>query len=791
VVVSAVAGLAGVGKTALAVRAGNDAREAGWFPGGVLFIDLHGYDPSPVQPGQALDALLRALGIADEHVPEGTEQRAALYRSTLDLVAGPVLVIVDNASSEAQVRPLLPGPGPHRVIITSRHTLAALGARLLDVTILSQAAAVQLLDAVVKAARPDDARVSGDMAAAEQLALACGKLPLALQITAALLVADPALTATELAEEMADEVRRLETLQYDDGSGAGVPSVTAAFELSYRQLDDDAARLFRLLPADPGPDLSTGAAAALTGWPTSRARAVLGRLARAHLVEAGGMQGRWQMHDLLRLYALQVPESLDGERAQAIGQLFTYYSTCTSAAEAHLRAVKNEPVTTAFTSRDDALVWLDAQRPNLIAAITMAASIGQEQIAVNLTLALSQYLDRRRRFDDLIATLTAGLDCARRQGDPAGEAAVLAHLGLALQEVRQFERAIDASQAAASIFREIGDRQGQGLALGNLGLALADVERFEEAVSAHQEALTICRETGDRHGEGQMLGNLGSALTELRRFGEAISAQQEAVAIFQETDDTYGEGIAQDNLGLALAHVGRFNEAVTAHQNAALKIRQTGDRHREGMALNNLGIALQRIDKFDDAIGAHEAAVVIFQESSDPYRKGLALGALGMALTSARRFQDGVSAHQAEVAIFREIRDPHAESRALSNLGLALGAAQRLEEAVNAYKDAAASARETGDRRREGSMLSNLGLVLVEAQRLEEAVNAYKDAVGIFQEAGDRRGEGRALDYLASAYRKMQLPDRAAATWREATAAARDAGDPEEAARLDQHAADC
>ena len=154
VVVSAVAGLAGVGKTALAVQAGHAARAAGWFPGGVLFIDLHGYDEAPVQPGQALDALLRALGVPGEHIPPGAEERAGLYRSALAQISDPVLMIADNASSEAQVRPLLPGPGPHRVIVTSRHTLAGLGARLLDVTVLDQAAAVALLDEALRAARP-------------------------------------------------------------------------------------------------------------------------------------------------------------------------------------------------------------------------------------------------------------------------------------------------------------------------------------------------------------------------------------------------------------------------------------------------------------------------------------------------------------------------------------------------------------------------------------------------------------------------------------------------------------
>jgi hypothetical protein len=203
VMVSAVAGLAGVGKTALAVHAARAAQGAGWFPGGVLFIDLHGYDPRPVQPGQALDALLRGLGVPGEHIPEGLEQRAGLYRSVLAQMTGRLLVIADNASAEAQVRPLLPGPGPHKVIITSRHTLAGLGARLLDVAVLDQGAAVKLLDTVVRAGRPDDDRVVGNPAASGKVAEVRGGLPLALQITAALLVADPALTAAELAEGLA------------------------------------------------------------------------------------------------------------------------------------------------------------------------------------------------------------------------------------------------------------------------------------------------------------------------------------------------------------------------------------------------------------------------------------------------------------------------------------------------------------------------------------------------------------------------------------------------------------
>jgi tetratricopeptide (TPR) repeat protein len=789
VVVSAVAGLAGVGKTALAVHAAHAALSSDWFPGGVLFIDLHGYDPSPVQPGQALDALLRALGVPGEHIPEGAEERAGLYRSALAQIADPVLVIADNASAEAQVRPLFPGPGPHRVIITSRHTLAGLGARLLDVAVLDQEAAVELLDKVVRAARPGDDRISGDEAAAGRLAGACGGLPLALQITAALLVADPALTAAELAAEMADEVRRLRALRYDDGSGVSAPSVAAAFELSYRQLDEDAALMFRLLPADPGPDVSTEAAAELAGWPTDRARAAIGRLTRAHLVEPGGARGRWRMHDLLRLYARQVPGASPGEREQAVDRLLAWYLRHAQAADQHLRALAGTPVPAEFTGRHDALAWLDAQRPNLIAAVTMAAGTGRNQEAMALPLKLSEYLKWRRRFDDGLAVLAVSRDTARQLNHKANEAAALSHLGVALREVRRFEEAISALQDAAAICRETGDRHREGMALTNLGLALREVRRFEEAISALQDAAAICRETGDRHSEGMALNNLGGALQEVRRFEEAISAHQDAAAICRETGDRHGEGMTLTNLGNALGEVRRFEEAISAQQDAAAIFRETGDRHSEGMALNNLGCALQEVRRFEEAISAHQDAAAICRETGDRHREGMALTNLGGALQEVRRFEEAIACYQQDIAIGRETGDRHGEGIALTNLGNALQEVRRFEEAISADQEAAAIFRETGDRHGEGIALTNLGCALQEVRRFEEAISADQDAAAIFRETGDRHGEGQTLDNLGLTYREMKQPDRAAACWREAAAAMREVGDHEEAARLEQLAA--
>ena len=628
VVVSAVAGLAGVGKTTLAIQAGHGARRRGWFGGGVLFIDLHGYDDQPVEPSQALDALLRALGVPAEHIPPTVEERAGLYRSVLAQVSEPVLVIVDNASSEAQVRLLLPGTGPHKVLVTSRHTLAGLGARLVDVTVLDEQASAQLLDTAIRAARPEDDRVSGDREAAGRLAKMCGGLPLALQIVAALLKADPALSASELAGELGVEQERLAKLAYDDGSKSGAPSVAAAFDLSYRRLDDVPARVFRLLAVCSGPDVCTPATAVLADLPIGGARVVLAGLAQAHLVEAAaGAAGRWRMHDLLHLYAQRLSEEhaeVDG-REQARDRLLDYYLTMADAADDHLRALPGKAVPEEFTGQDGALAWLDAERASLIAAVTMAAETGRDQAALRLPLLLAEYLSWRRRFDDWIAITTISLDAARRLGDRRGEGDALTILGVALVEVRRFEGAITACQDAAAIYRATGDRHSEGITLGNLGNALRYVQRFEEAITACQDAAAIYRETGDRHGEGGALNNLGIALREVRRFEDAITAHQDAAAIYRATGDRHGEGAALNTLGIALQGARRFEDAITAHQDAAAIYRETGDRHREGSALNNLGNALQEVRRFEEAITAFQDAAAIYRETGDQYRESIAL----------------------------------------------------------------------------------------------------------------------------------------------------------------------
>ncbi len=407
-----------------------------------------------------LYTVLRALGVPAERIPPTKEERAALYRSTLGQIPQPVLVIADNAATEAQVRPLLPGSGPHRVLATSRNTLAGLGARLLDVTILDPHDSADLLDKALHTARPHDTRISSDPAAAARIAAACGGLPLALQIAAATLIADPAQSAADLADDLSTEHQRLEHLRYDDGSGPTAPSVAAAFELSYQRLDPDSARMFRLSSVHPGPDISTDAAAIITGQPQASARQALAKLAKAHLIEAvPGAPGRWRMHDLLRLYARKLSDDYaDADnRDCALDQILGHYLTLAQAADKQLSALHDEPRRSDFTGRLAALDWFDAHRAALTAAIHLAADTGRDQIALNLPFNLCEYLAWRRRFDELLTALAISLSTARALHDRHSEGKALNDIGVTLHEVRRFDEAITATQDAVRIYQETGD----------------------------------------------------------------------------------------------------------------------------------------------------------------------------------------------------------------------------------------------------------------------------------------------------------------------------------------------
>ncbi|MFD7767117.1 tetratricopeptide repeat protein, partial [Streptomyces sp. NPDC059787] len=539
--VAAVSGLGGIGKTALAVETAHLARERGWFPGGVLFIDLHGYDREPVTADRALQALLRALGTPPEHVPTTTGERAALYHATLAARAqerGAVLVLADNAFSSDQVRPLLPGDSRHHVLVTSRHRLPQLGARFVLLDRLSPQQAYELLDRALRIADPDDSRVADDPDTAERLAGLCGHLPLALQIAAALLAEDPDRPVTELVDEMAGARDRLDHL--DDGER----SVRATFELSYRRLPPEHARLLRLLALAPGPEASDEVVAALVGAAEPPVRGLVA-LARAHLVERGSERGWWRLHDLVRVFGADVVAGDAGLREEgeaARERVLKFYVRWADAADDRLRWLPGSEEPERFGDRGQALAWLDGERAGLVAAVGWGREERFAGAALRLALCLGEYLAWRRYFDDWIAVAEAAREAARLVGDRLGEAMAWNNLGSALREAGRAGEAIDALTRARDLYRTTGDRGREAMAWDSLGMALREVGRAEEAIDAHTRARDLYQAVGDRHGEGRVWNNLGMALREVGRAEEAIDAHTRARDLYQAVGDRHGEG---------------------------------------------------------------------------------------------------------------------------------------------------------------------------------------------------------------------------------------------------------
>ncbi|MEV4052031.1 tetratricopeptide repeat protein [Amycolatopsis sp. NPDC049688] len=658
--VCTVAGLAGIGKTALVVRAARRAEEAGWFVGGVLFIDLHGYDRARrIDATSGLAVLLRALGVAGEHIPPGHAEREILYRSELAARAAEgrrVLIIADNAAALDQVRPLRPGSTAHRMLVSSRHTLPIAGARRVEVDVLPQAEAIAVLEQALTAAHPTDARVRNDPDAAALLADLCGYLPLALRITAELLADQPGQSLGELVDVLSTGRDRLGELAYGDSV-----AVRMAFDASYRHLPTEQARLFRLLALNPGPRVSLGAAAALAGAHEDTTRRELNGLRRAHLIHHAAEVAGYRMHDLLRLYAQErcYQDEPATDRDAALTRLLGYYRDVAHAADTHLnlRLTANDRAM-RFPDRGAALSWLDAERANLVAVVTVAHQTGHDEHARDITLSLFFYFDLRKHWSDWIATNRLALTSARRLRDRYGEAACLGNLGIACREVRRFGEALDHYQQALTIRREIGDRHGEGMNLASLGIAYRDLGKADQAIDCYQRALTVFRQVGDTYAEGRTLNNLGVAYNDLGQLSDAIFAYRRALAVCRAGGDRYAEGRILADLGTTYRDLRRFDQALDHYEKSLAIRRELGDRYGESRALYDLGVTYRGLGQLDTAADCHRRSLAACREIGDRYTEGHVLTDLGIVYGELSRFDDAADCYQRALVLLRPLNEP-------------------------------------------------------------------------------------------------------------------------------------
>ncbi|MFG1920979.1 tetratricopeptide repeat protein [Cryptosporangium sp. NPDC048952] len=589
VVVSAVSGTAGVGKTALAVRWSHEVRDQ--FPDGQLYVDLRGYGPEPpVAASAALAGFLTALGVAARDVPLRLDERAARYRT--ELSGRRLLIVLDNASSVEQVRPLLPGSPTCATLVTSRDVLSGLvavdGAHRMFLDLLEPAEATALLRSLV------GRRVDDDPDAAKELSDQCGRLPLALRIAAELANARPQSPLADLVAELADHRARLELL---DIGGDPRADVRAVFSWSYLRLPAHVARMFRLLGAHPGSEFDAYAAAALANVDVSDAVGALDALARAHLIRPVA-PGFYDVHDLLRAYARSEAEGTDD--AGAATRLFDYYLAASSAAmdvlypaERHRRPIppRIDTPLPVLPAADDARVWLDRHRAVLIEVAQYTAAHDRADVTGALASTLYVYLDNGGYSADALTVHSCALDAAERAGDRAGVAAALSHLGVVYWQMGRYADGMDHLERALAVFRELGDAVGEARTVGNLGVICQQTGRYVDAEGHHTVALALFRELDDRVGQANTATNLGDILMRLGRNEEAIALLVDALEQFRGLEHNGGVATALTNLGEVHLNLGRPSEAAGYLREAVDLFATIGERYGETCALNGLAEA--------------------------------------------------------------------------------------------------------------------------------------------------------------------------------------------------------
>lgn len=762
VAIVAIGGMAGVGKTALAVHAAH--RLADQFPDGQIFLTLNGHTPG-LHPVDSSDALESLLLLTDTHkIPVGVEPRAALWRKRL---AGKrVLLVLDDAASSDQVRPLLPGTPGCLVLVTSRLRLKALqDVAVLGLDILPPAQARGML--IRLAGRAD---LNLDDGAVADITRLCGYLPLAIGLTAAQLRHDPLLTPARLAARLTDAQHRPELIRAEN------LSVSTAFDMSYRDLEPAQQRLFRRLALQPGTDTDVYAAAALDDSGTAAAQRNLDILYDHYLI-AQPAPGRYSFHDLIREHA-QALASADpaAERDDALTRLLDYYLSTARAADRHLARRTATGVPDAITvppvhapelqSRDEALAWMDAQSVNLRAAVSFAATHGQTAHAIAIPAAMTGYLLARSRWTEGITVHLIALTAADEAGNRAASANALSDLGRLRLMTGDLAAARNLTQAAA-IQRGLGNRVGEANALAALGGLQHSTGEFKSATRNLNRALRLYRDCADLAGEARTRYDLGVVQYNTGHYPAAVTSFRAALRMFRHYPDRLGQADAISYLAAIDRETGQYISAA-ANMTTALGIyRDLGDRHEEAGALMFLGAMQYPTGNYQEALRNLTAALETFRDLREPFGEAAVLNELGIVYRETGDLAAATDSLNRALGLFRDLSSRIGEAEVLGNLGRVHCQAGDYASAATSLERALELHRELTNPNGETSTLSSLGELML-ASGTGEACPYFEQALDIAVRLSLLPEEARAREGIGNCRRTAGDPSAAVASSRQA-----------------------
>jgi tetratricopeptide (TPR) repeat protein len=741
----AISGMPGVGKTKFAVHVGH--RLSASFPDGQMFADLHAHTAgkAPVDPADALEALLTVDGVRPHDIPDDVDGRSALWRA---LMAGRRLILIlDNVASHRQVEPLLPGTPGCLVLVTSRRRLTGLGARHAATSVplapLPPGPATDLFARLAGRTLDD-----GQRYVVTELARLCGYLPLAISLLAARLRAEPLWQMESLVAELVAAQDRLAFMCAED------IQVKAAFSLSYQRLPPVRRRFFRRLGLTPGSDIDAYAAAALGDVGLPAARRHLAALYDDHLVDQP-VHGRYRLHDLVGVYTRALVAGDPAEqRDQAIERLLDYYEQAATSADRHIaprqhRATCQQPrfpmTVPALADATQAAAWMDAELPNLTACAMYAMSNGDDRRLVGMSAALSTFLRRAGSYRQSLALHRAAADAAGRLGSPAAQAAALYHVGVLLRRAGDYPAATDVLREARGLYRDLGDQVGEADVLTVAGIVRRLAGDYFMATETLGRALACFQSLGDTSRQAEVLSELAVIRWLTEDYPAATQLLDQALVLHREAGGRLGQADVLLNLAMVRRMTHDYAPATRILQQAMILYRSVGSQLGLAHTRLDLGVICRLTGDRPGATRFLDESLQIYREVGDRLGQAHALKELGILRRLDGDHLGAVQALREALPLYRGLGNRRGQAATLQARGAVQWLSGNLLEGEEDLTEALTIYRDLGSRAGQAEVLNDLGeLLLIEGD--PRALNRFRSALPLAQEVGDPLEEARALE---------------------------------------------